>query len=94
MDWDVHHGNGTQHMFYEDDRVLYFSLHRFDHGSFYPGRKDADYSFVGAGKGEGFNINVAWNEARMGDGDYLAAFHHVLLPVAYEVRCTLRVAPH
>ena len=37
VDWDVHHGNGTQNMFYDDKDVLYFSLHRHDHDFFYPG---------------------------------------------------------
>ena len=37
VDWDVHHGNGTQEMFYADPSVLYFSTHRHDHGHFYPG---------------------------------------------------------
>ena len=37
VDWDVHHGNGTQNMFYKDPNVLYISLHRHDHGNFYPG---------------------------------------------------------
>jgi histone deacetylase 4/5 len=37
VDWDVHHGNGTQNMFYDDPKVMYVSLHRHDHGSFYPG---------------------------------------------------------
>ena len=48
--------------------------------------------FVGEGEGEGFNINVAWSGAMMGDEEYLAAFHRVLLPVAYEVR-VLRSSP-
>ena len=37
VDWDIHHGNGTEHMFYDDPRVLYVSLHRHDGGAFYPG---------------------------------------------------------
>ena len=37
MDWAIHHGNGTQKMFYEDPRVLYISIHRHDNGNFYPG---------------------------------------------------------
>lgn len=53
IDWDVHHGNGTQDAFYNDPTVLYFSMHRFP---FYPGsgRKEED----GQGKGKGFNLNV------------------------------------
>ena len=37
LDWDVHHGDGTQKIFYEDDSVLYISLHRWDNGKFFPG---------------------------------------------------------
>ena len=66
-------------------RVLFFSLHRYDHGSFYPGRPDADSTYVGGPGAEGYNINVAWNDAKMGDAEYMAAFHNILLPVAYEV---------
>ena len=84
MDWDVHHGNGIQHMFEDDPRVLYISLHRFDNGSFFPGSLDANYDAVGEGRGEGFNVNIPWNGNRLGDTDYLAAFTNVVLPIAYE----------
>ena len=66
-------------------RVLYVSLHRYDNGMFYPGRPDASHTYVGEQEGEGYNVNVAWNGASMGDAEYLAAFHHVLMPIAYEV---------
>ena len=36
LDWDVHHGNGIQHMFYDDPRVLYINIHQFDEGTFFP----------------------------------------------------------
>lgn len=84
VDWDVHHGNATQHMFYDDKRVLYFSLHRYDDGFFFPGQPDADHTFTGGAGAGGYNVNVAWNQARMGDSEYLAAFHHILMPIAYE----------
>ena len=61
LDWDVHHGNGTQHLFEEDPSVLYVSLHRFDHGSFFPTSQDGDHDKVGQGDGLGFNVNVPWN---------------------------------
>lgn len=66
VDWDVHHGQATQHMFYKDPSVLYFSVHRYDYGFFYPGQKDANYSFTGEGEGKGFNINVPWNKVHDG----------------------------
>ncbi|KAG2646674.1 hypothetical protein PVAP13_2KG526600 [Panicum virgatum] len=47
VDWDVHHGNGTQKMFYNDPCVLFFSVHRFDYGSFYPAEGDASHCFIG-----------------------------------------------
>jgi histone deacetylase 6 len=76
VDWDLHHGNGTQHSFWEDPSVLYFSTHQFP---FYPGTGAIDE--VGAGAGRGYNINVAWGEG-MGDAEYLDAFTRVLLPIA------------
>ena len=76
VDWDLHHGNGTQHSFWEDPTVLYFSAHQFP---FYPGTGAIDE--LGGGPGRGFTINVAW-EGGMGDAEYLAAFDEVLLPVA------------
>ncbi|XP_045138133.1 histone deacetylase 6-like isoform X3 [Portunus trituberculatus] len=84
LDWDVHHGNGTQHMFESDPRVLYISIHRYDNGRFFPGSADANYNRVGLKKGKGFNINIPWNKGGMGDAEYLAAFLEVVLPVATE----------
>uniref|UniRef100_A0ACB8EM24 Histone deacetylase 7 n=1 Tax=Sphaerodactylus townsendi TaxID=933632 RepID=A0ACB8EM24_9SAUR len=85
VDWDVHHGNGTQQVFYRDPNVLYISLHRHDNGNFFPGSGAADE--VGSGAGEGFTINVAWTgglEPPMGDPEYLAAFRTVVMPIAHE----------
>lgn len=62
VDWDVHHGNGTQHIFEQNPKVLYISLHRHDHGSFFPKGEDGDYKAVGSGAGEGFNVNIPWNK--------------------------------
>ncbi|XP_056130040.1 histone deacetylase 6 isoform X2 [Lampris incognitus] len=84
LDWDVHHGNGTQHIFEEDDSVLYISLHRYENGTFFPSSEDADCDRVGVGRGVGFNVNIPWSGGRMGDSDYLAAFHHVVMPIAVE----------
>ncbi|NWU83420.1 HDA10 deacetylase, partial [Onychorhynchus coronatus] len=84
VDWDVHHGQGTQYIFEEDPSVLYFSWHRYEHQQFWPSLKESDYDAVGLGKGKGFNVNLPWNKVGMGNSDYLAAFFHVLLPVAFE----------
>ncbi|DBB13710.1 TPA: hypothetical protein ACH3X3_000725 [Trebouxia sp. C0006] len=82
LDWDVHHGNGTQEIFEEDPTVMYMSIHRHDRGMFYPGTGAHDAT--GTGPGEGFSVNVPWLTGGMGNGDYMAAFQHVLLPIAYE----------
>lgn len=82
VDWDVHHGNGTQKMFWKDPRVLFFSVHRHEFGSFYPANDDGFYAMTGEGPGAGYNINVPWENGRCGDADYLAVWDHILIPVA------------
>ncbi|KAM7407774.1 hypothetical protein PAMA_003503 [Pampus argenteus] len=85
VDWDVHHGNGTQQAFYGDPSVLYLSLHRYDDGNFFPGSGAPDE--VGTGAGVGFNVNMAFTgglEPPMGDAEYLAAFRTVVMPIANE----------
>ncbi|KAG5518515.1 hypothetical protein PMAC_002911 [Pneumocystis sp. 'macacae'] len=84
LDWDVHHGNGTQRVFYDDDSVLYISLHRYEDGRFYPGSKYGNYDKVGTGKGLGKTVNIPWPCKGMGDSDYIYAFQKVVLPIAYE----------
>uniref|UniRef100_A0AAQ4RG39 Histone deacetylase n=1 Tax=Gasterosteus aculeatus aculeatus TaxID=481459 RepID=A0AAQ4RG39_GASAC len=85
VDWDVHHGNGTQQAFYADPNVLYLSLHRYDDGNFFPGSGAPDE--VGSGAGVGFNVNMAFTgglEPPMSDAEYLAAFRTVVMPIANE----------
>ncbi|KAK7495506.1 hypothetical protein BaRGS_00013204 [Batillaria attramentaria] len=84
VDWDVHHGNATQHMFYADPSVLYISLHRYDNGYFFPGSQEADAQFVGQGDGKGFNVNIPWSREKMGNAEYMAAFQRIVMPIAYE----------
>lgn len=62
LDWDVHHGNGTQRIFLSDPQVLYISIHRYDHGTFFPSSEDAAATVVGSGPGVGFNVNIPWNQ--------------------------------
>jgi acetoin utilization deacetylase AcuC-like enzyme len=76
VDWDVHHGNGTQESFYERDDVLFFSTHQFP---FYPGTGDVAES--GSGRGAGYTVNVPL-PAGCDDHDYSAAFSDVLVPIA------------
>ncbi|OCT60034.1 hypothetical protein XELAEV_18046053mg [Xenopus laevis] len=85
VDWDIHHGNGTQQAFYNDPNVLYISLHRYDDGNFFPGSGSPDE--VGADHGIGFNVNIAWTggvDPPVGDAEYLAAFRMVVMPIAQE----------
>ncbi|KAI5294941.1 Histone deacetylase hda1 [Ascosphaera acerosa] len=84
LDWDVHHGNGTQQAFYEDPNVLYISLHVYRNGSFYPGGDEGDLDHCGEGAGLGKNVNIPWPTQGMSDGDYLYAFQHVVMPIALE----------
>jgi acetoin utilization deacetylase AcuC-like enzyme len=78
VDWDVHHGNGTQEMFEDDPHVLYVSTHQFP---FYPGTGDVDET--GVSDGRGFTVNVPL-VAGGGDAVYAAAFERVILPVLEE----------
>ena len=72
VDWDIHHGNGTQAMFYDDPSVLYLSLHRYTaDSSFYPDSDIGNYTWVGEGAGEGFNINIAWDLDQCGYRDVM-----------------------
>lgn len=74
IDWDVHHGNGTQWAFYDDPRVLFVSLHRFP---FYPGSGAA--SETGHGPGAGYTLNIPLPSG-CGDSVYAHAFERVVLP--------------
>lgn len=60
-------------MFEEDPDVLYISIHRYDHGVFYPHTTYAGPQSVGTGKGAGFSINVGWNKTRVNDTEYVEA---------------------
>ena len=75
VDFDVHHGNGTQESFYSDSKVLYFSTHQYP---FYPGT--GALSETGAGEGEGYTVNCPLRPG-MNDSHYLAVYRHVLAPV-------------
>jgi acetoin utilization deacetylase AcuC-like enzyme len=75
VDYDVHHGNGTQEIFYDDSSVLYVSTHQYP---FYPGTGAA--TETGAGAGKGFTVNVPM-EAGATDGDYREVFDGVVFPV-------------
>src|SRR3990172_1647770 len=76
IDWDVHHGNGTQDAFYEDPSVLYVSTHQFP---YYPGSGAMDD--VGASAGEGYTVNIPL-PAGCADAEYLRVFNDLVVPLA------------
>jgi acetoin utilization deacetylase AcuC-like enzyme len=79
-DWDLHHGNSTQHSFENDSSVLYFSTHQYP---FYPG--SGSFNEVGKGSGEGYTVNVPLSTG-YGDAEYIAIFQHILQPIAEEFK--------
>jgi len=80
IDWDIHHGNGTEHIFIEDERVFYVSLHQFPH---YPGT--GPESMTGTGKGTGFTLNVPVG-AGASDEDCRKAFEGRIIPALDEFK--------
>eukprot|EP00762_Andalucia_godoyi_P007715 ANDGO_07949.mRNA.1 Histone deacetylase 18 len=82
VDWDIHHGNGIEEIFYDRRDVMYISVHRYDDGAFYPGTGHA--SSIGDGPGRGFNMNIPLGGTDISDADYLAVFTHLILPVGRE----------
>ncbi len=88
VDWDVHHGNGTEQAFYSDPETLTISLHQ---DRWYP-RETGAMADQGEGRGEGYNINLAMPPGS-GHGAYLAAFKRVVLPALAAFRPELIVVP-
>lgn len=80
VDFDQHHGNGTQRSFYEDPEVLFFSSHQYPH---YPGT--GNYNEIGAGLGRGFTINVPL-KAYSNDHDFLFFYQYLLKPIAKQYK--------
>ncbi|MDE3089529.1 MAG: histone deacetylase [Chloroflexota bacterium] len=80
VDYDVHHGNGTQDIFYRTSRVLYFSTHQYPH---YPG--SGNWDETGEGDGAGFTVNVPL-PPRVGDEGYRRVFYGLLFPLAERYR--------
>ncbi|MBW6486387.1 MAG: histone deacetylase [Syntrophobacterales bacterium] len=80
VDWDLHHGNGTQNAFYDDKQVLYFSTHQ---SPAYPGTGRPEE--IGQGEGAGYTINVPLRPGA-GDAAYIRVFQDILLPVAHKFR--------
>jgi acetoin utilization deacetylase AcuC-like enzyme len=78
VDWDLHHGNGTQHCFADNPTVLFFSIHR---SYSFPGT--GGLREVGKGAGKGYSVNIPLLPG-FGDGDYLTLFEKILKPIAFE----------
>lgn len=64
---------------------MYFSIHRYEKGAYWPHLRESDFHYIGEGSGYGYNVNIPLNKTGMGDTEYMAIFHQVLLPLAYEV---------
>jgi acetoin utilization deacetylase AcuC-like enzyme len=79
-DWDLHHGNGTQHSFYDDNKVLYFSTHQYP---YYPGT--GNFQETGRDAGLGYTVNVPLRPGA-GDAQYLNIFQKILQPVALQFK--------
>jgi len=80
FDWDLHHGNGTQHSFYTSDQVLYLSTHAYP---YYPG--SGSLAEVGAGEGEGFTVNVPLSGGQ-DDRAFAKIVKEVIVPVTRDYR--------
>ncbi len=80
VDWDVHHGNGTQNAFYDRSDVLFISIHQSPH---YPGT--GKLNEVGRGEGEGYTVNLPL-PAGAGDNTYSLLYDQVILPILYEFK--------
>ena len=84
IDPDIHHGNGTQDITYDNENIFFISLHRYEVDrendfSFYPGTGQPNE--CGSTKAKGMNLNVAWSEPDMGDPEFAAALSELILPV-------------
>jgi len=80
IDWDLHHGNGTQEIFYDSPEVLYVSTHQYP---FYPGT--GAINEMGTGRGEGYTVNVPL-PAGFGDAEFMDIFDEVILPIGRKYR--------
>jgi acetoin utilization deacetylase AcuC-like enzyme len=80
LDWDLHHGNGTQHSFYDTDQVLYCSTHQYP---YYPGT--GSLTETGTGKGEGYTLNVPLPGGQT-DQDFARIMNELVAPVARQYK--------
>ena len=78
VDWDVHAAQGTQYCIAGDSRILLVSIHRYEHGSFWPNTHESNWDTVGN------TINVPLNETGMTDTDYMFIMEQLIMPLAHE----------
>jgi len=86
VDFDIHHGHGTQAEFYDSPEITYLSIHRYEDGNYWPHLRSSDYNFLGTGRGVGHNINIPINENGGTHHDYLYILFTIVLPIARELR--------
>ena len=84
FDWDVHFGDGTSEIFKSDPTVLYVSIHRYEDGKFYPGGKEGSELNIGEGDGQGYNLNIPFNEVGMGNDEYLYVWENLVFKIIQE----------
>lgn len=91
VDWDVHHGDGTQSIFYKTNNPLFISIHRHDNGKFYP-YVTGFATETGEDQGKGFNVNIPLDtksqitggNSTIGDGEYMMIFDKIVMPILTE----------
>ncbi|CAI2371054.1 unnamed protein product [Moneuplotes crassus] len=91
LDWDVHHGDGTQEIFYNDPEVFYMSMHRWENGIYFPSKETSNYTFTGGENAKGFNLNIPWNTTKtilepssVGTKEYKYLFENLLFGIIEE----------
>jgi acetoin utilization deacetylase AcuC-like enzyme len=85
VDWDVHHGDGTQKIFYGDPDTLVINVHVYERdGSFFPHSRTAEEDHVGDGNAAGRNVNIPWTSKGRGDVDYMEAWNRFVIPMLEE----------
>ncbi|KAK2951733.1 putative Polyamine deacetylase HDAC10 [Blattamonas nauphoetae] len=82
FDWDVHHGNGTEEIFYHSPEVCYVSTHLFGDKRFYP--YTGAIESIGSDIGRGYNVNIPFQTVNVGDSDFLRVIDEIIVPIANE----------
>lgn len=75
LDWNIHHGNSTRHIFENDDKVLCISFYHSE---------DSELTATESNSGNSSTVNIPWNKHTMNESDCIAIFHRIIMPIAYE----------